>query len=952
MNIYGSIKRLVQLWFSQDGFDIKVKPNANTYVATTEFSLPPKTSGSGVLVGEAETQTLTNKTLNAPVINGGSFAPTSLEVSDANFTIEDNVDDTKKAKFELAAITAGTTRTFSVPDASTTLVGTDTAQSLTNKVIDGDANTLQDIAITSLKTDAAAPNQVILRDASGVVTDALILNANVDPAAGIDVTKIGAGTVNNTELGYLDGVTSSIQTQLNNKQDLDADLTALAGLTGTGLIARTGAGAATTRTLVAGSGISITNGDGVAGNPSVAVDPAVTATLTGTQTLTNKTLVAPVIDNGAVLTHETSVTTPAAGFISLYPKADNKLYILDSGGIETAVGTGAGGGEKNYVLNPDNAAAGWLSATATVGTTTTAANLPEEFTKTSAISVTGIGYVRNTQVNLDDVDLGKKLKVQFASKYAGTPTEYTIEVYAYISDANRTAQSGGIQLPVKIEYRGNLGNQFSFDSPGVSAGTPYLEVRVVKTAATVLYMSSFLVGPGTIGQIPPITDPVPYVPPTSQGFGILGTSTLEWRRIVSKMGLQGKQVLGTRTGVEARLGLPAGYTIGTFAGGSTSAIVGKWSSSNSTAGTIKQGVILANTGNAYLQFSIDDYTTTGSPATAQNGDIIGANGATLFLDGEIIIPIAEWAGSGVNIGPGAQPVYAFNSSTSTTTDTTSFAYGETGALIQAFAPSGVNAVQKYVRCTYSNPKFAMLQIDRVGTGNWVNAGSSFYGFLQNDAGTTYYGMTIQRINATDYTVAFYSQALIGVSWATESSGGARWRVVFADTPAAVGFGLATATDSGISSGNRGWAGNTTGSAVAAGMIGQRTSSQLLRSANTALTSTTAKSVVAHTIPSAGTWLVYGNVGFVGSSTPTSLRAEFSTGANTLNLPPSGVGSGLDDSAYSSVASNNLLNGDAGGALAPLVIVTSGAQTLYIVAVAVFPSGTCGAYGRIESTRIG
>ncbi len=39
-----------------------------------------------------------------------------------------------------------------------------------------------------------------------------------DIPTGIDATKIGAGAVSNTEFGYLDGVTSAIQTQLNSKQ--------------------------------------------------------------------------------------------------------------------------------------------------------------------------------------------------------------------------------------------------------------------------------------------------------------------------------------------------------------------------------------------------------------------------------------------------------------------------------------------------------------------------------------------------------------------------------------------------------------------------------------------------------------------------------------------------------------------------------------------------------------
>lgn len=46
---------------------------------------------------------------------------------------------------------------------------------------------------------------------SGAITNAKV-------ATGIDAVKIGAGTVSNAEFGYLDGVTSAIQTQLDGKQ--------------------------------------------------------------------------------------------------------------------------------------------------------------------------------------------------------------------------------------------------------------------------------------------------------------------------------------------------------------------------------------------------------------------------------------------------------------------------------------------------------------------------------------------------------------------------------------------------------------------------------------------------------------------------------------------------------------------------------------------------------------
>jgi len=81
-------------------------------------------------VSTTDTQTLTNKTLTSPTIN----TPT-LTVLDSSLTIQDNSDPTKQAKFEASSITAGQTRTYTLPDASTTLVGTGTTQTLTGKTL-------------------------------------------------------------------------------------------------------------------------------------------------------------------------------------------------------------------------------------------------------------------------------------------------------------------------------------------------------------------------------------------------------------------------------------------------------------------------------------------------------------------------------------------------------------------------------------------------------------------------------------------------------------------------------------------------------------------------------------------------------------------------------------------------------------------------------------------------
>ncbi|PRP71748.1 hypothetical protein BUE93_04905 [Chromobacterium amazonense] len=122
---------------------------------------------------------------------------------------------------------------------------------------DGGANESGALTLANTGVTAGAYAKVTV-DAKGRVTAGTGLVASDVPA--LDWSKITTGKPT-TLAGY--GITDA--------QPLHANLTALAGLNSYGLCALTAAGTLAARTITAGAGVTIGNGDGKAGNPSVAL---------------------------------------------------------------------------------------------------------------------------------------------------------------------------------------------------------------------------------------------------------------------------------------------------------------------------------------------------------------------------------------------------------------------------------------------------------------------------------------------------------------------------------------------------------------------------------------------------------------------------------------------------------------------------------------------------------
>jgi len=238
-------------------------PNATGTVAL--LSTLSVASGSGLTynsgTGEFSTNAIPNSKLanssvtvgstaialggSSTTITGLSSVTSSAVVTDDNgFRVRDNSDNTKQLAFECSGISGSTTRTMTIPDVDGTLVLLAASQTLTNKTL------TSPVLNTGLSGSAFLDEDDMASNSATKVASQQSIKAYVD-------TQLTAEDLD-------------VQTDSGNFDvDLDSEALIIAG--GTGID-------------TSGSGTTAT----------VAIDSTVT-TLTGSQTLTNKSLTAPVL---------------------------------------------------------------------------------------------------------------------------------------------------------------------------------------------------------------------------------------------------------------------------------------------------------------------------------------------------------------------------------------------------------------------------------------------------------------------------------------------------------------------------------------------------------------------------------------------------------------------------------------------------------------------------------
>ena len=196
---------------------------SNVYIAAlskTNNSIPEGVISTATLVDGS----VTTAKIAADAVNGSKIADDSI---DSEHYVDGSIDTAHIADAQIttAKITDANVTTAKI--AADAIDGTKIADDSINSehYVDGSIDTAH-IADSQITTAKIADSAIT----SAKITDGAIVNADINASAAIDATKIHDGTISNTEFGFLNGVSSNIQTQLDAKGASNANLNTIGGL--------------------------------------------------------------------------------------------------------------------------------------------------------------------------------------------------------------------------------------------------------------------------------------------------------------------------------------------------------------------------------------------------------------------------------------------------------------------------------------------------------------------------------------------------------------------------------------------------------------------------------------------------------------------------------------------------------------------------------------------------
>lgn len=247
------------------------------------------------------------------------------DLSTNNVGFVDNSDTSKKLLFNISAFSTSTTHTLTVPNVTGTVVLEGNTATLTNKTIDGDDNTVLDLALASLKTTANL-NVFLQRDGSGDVIDSTKAVPSGDVVGTSDTQTLSGKTLTLPQIND----TSSDHQYVVAVNELAADRTVtLPLLTGNDTFVFEAHAQTLTNKTIDGSSNTISNID-------------LTSQITGTL---------PIANGG------TNGITATAGFDNLSPNTTKGDIVVYNGSNNIRLPVGGDG----QVLAADSAQASGLN---------------------------------------------------------------------------------------------------------------------------------------------------------------------------------------------------------------------------------------------------------------------------------------------------------------------------------------------------------------------------------------------------------------------------------------------------------------------------------------------------------------------------------------------------------------------------------------------------------------
>jgi hypothetical protein len=487
---------------------------------------------------------------------------------------------------------------------------------LSNSIVNADVSASAAIAYSKLSLAGAILNTDLAGSIaySKLALAGSILNSDISASAAIALSKLAALTnhnralasdssglisesaVTSTELGYVSGVTSAIQTQIN---------------------------ASVPKSLYT------TKGD------LLAASAANTPTNLGVGSF------------GQVLTADPAQT---AGLKWSSPATGTKNYPTNPN-FESNATTGWALQHTTLAsLIPNQVAGSWTAAAGTLAiSTVSSGQLAGSYSLSlaSSAATTAGDMLVSSSFTIDKEDQAKVLTFKFYYSaitnpanvnFSGTSSN-TFAVYIYDATNNLWIQPSGVYGMTQGSGVGICSGNFQ-----TTANSTQYRIAVVSvhasSGATTLYFDDFFVGPQSTSVGPVVTDFQSYTPTIGAGFGTATAVTMFWKRVGDTVLIQGTFQAGTLAASVASVSLPLGLV--SSASINTDTVVGNWVNNTGSATAAKSGPLLIASSANTIYFGVSDYTTGISPQVHQNGNVVATSNTQLIYF-NAVVPITGWS---------------------------------------------------------------------------------------------------------------------------------------------------------------------------------------------------------------------------------------------------------------------------------------------------------------------